>query len=1021
MNKNKFLIVLFCFLPFPMGLFAATNRTVLIENGINSLMTLPRKIITGKVTNSSNGSPLGGVTIKVKGGKARTVTNENGTFSLDVPDDATLEFSHVGFEVFTVGIEGKSTLNVTLKEQITDLSDVVVVAYGSQKKSSYTGAVSVVRSEATEDQSHTSFEESLQGNAAGVFATNGSGQPGSAPSIRIRGVGSILLSAGPLYVVDGIPLISGDVSNGLNSNAIAAINANDIQNLVILKDASATALYGSRGANGVIVVTTKRGKATTQTLLNGRVQTGVDFFSLNGSKARSLSTPQMVEYLREGWANNPTYSGYSFDSVLSLTKIDTTVNNDWFKEILQVGNYTTASLNATGGTDKTSFFVSGNYYAQQGAERSLNYQRIGALANLTHKATKRLTFNTGVSISRQIGNNTLVGSENANPIRAMYTLQSWIKPYNADGSYNTSFNNANNPLGIINNNIRRATSYFLRSFVNAVYKFNNNFSYEVNAGVDFSHAFNLIYRDPRFGNGNIASNGYIENYNSDINNQILTNMIRYNKDFNPRNNLSAFAGYELSRVVNTYSDASGTQLGAAGIYGLSNAAVPNQPDGGVIQSGLVSQFLNAVYSLDSRYYLSGSIRGDEASKFSPLRRNSIFWSIGAGWEITKESFFKVRDINLLKIRGSYGLTGNSQGLSSNDYQGLYTTTSSYNNEAGITFSQLQNDSLTWEKNYPLDLGLDASFFRNRLALTFDWYTRKTDDLIMNAHSPAVNGLTLYPGNYGSMRNRGFEVSVTSVNISPTRPDGFKWTTTAIFSTNQNTILQIDRPSTSNDYRRQVGLDFYQWYLYSYAGVDSSNGQALWYSNTAKTKTTNVYGNAVLTLQGSAMPKFFGGLLNVFTYKNFTLMAQLFYNYGNKIYDLNGPSTNSDGSKGVNSVGNVNVYDFIHRWRNPGDHTDVPAPVIYGSQTGLSTQPSTRFLYDGSYIRLRDVMLSYKLPERVVARTGTSGISVYARANNLFTLVKDKRLPYDPETGIDGTLQQRPPIYRTILLGANIDF
>jgi len=1019
MSKNKAVAFLICFL-LTYLLVTANSNTFFNGNHItNNYFTPPNKIITGKVTNIANGNPLEGVTVKLRGGKLKTSTKADGTFTMNVPEDATLEFSMVGFEVTTAKASSSDLLNIKLKESPTDLSEVVVVAYGSQKKSSYTGAVSVISRDVTDDKSSPSFEESLQGNATGVFASNGSGQPGSAPSIRIRGVGSILASAGPLYVVDGIPIIAGDVSNGLNSNAVAAINPNDIQSLAILKDAAATALYGSRGANGVILVTTKKGKALDKTLLSGRVQTGVDFYTLDDTKARSLSTSQMIQYLRDGWANNPIYASLSFDSTLAQTQIDTTVNTDWFNKILQVGQYQNVLLSATGGSEKTSFYISGNYNQQQGAERSLNYQKIGALANITHKATDKLTFNVGVSVERQIGNNTLVGGENANPIRAMYTLQSWLKPYNADGSYNISFNNANNPLGIINNNIRRATSYFFRGFANAVYKFNNHFSYELNAGIDFSHAFNLIYNDPSLRNVVIASNGYIENYSSDINNQIITHLLRYKKDFNPRSNLETFAGYEFSKVVNTYFDASGTQLGAAGIYGLSNSAVPAQPSGAVISSAIISQFLNAVYTLDNRYYLSGSIRNDESSKFSI--KNAIFWSVGAGWEITKERFFNVRNINQLKIRGSYGLTGNSQGLSANSYQALYTTTSSYNNEAGITFSQLRNDSLSWEKNYPLNLGLDASFFKNRLSLVFDWYTRRTDKLITNSHSPAVNGLTLYPGNYGSMRNRGFEVKVISVNIQPARADGFKWTTEVSFSTNQNTILQIDRPSTTNDYRRKVGVDFYQWYLYTYAGVDSSNGQALWYSDAAKTKKTNNYNNAALALQGSAMPKFFGGILNRFSYKNFSFMVQLFYNYGNKIYDLNGPSTHSDGSKGINSVGNVNVYDFIHRWRKPGDITDVPAPVIYGSQTGLSSQASTRFLYDGSYLRVRDVMLSYKLPAKFVAKTRTSDINVYARASNLLTWAKDKRLPYDPETGIDGTLQQRPPVYRTILLGVNIDF
>ena len=1020
MRKDKYLLILLCFLLSHL-MAAAKSNNICSDKFTANHVAPPNKIVTGKVTNASNGNPLVAVTVKVKGGKGRTSTKEDGTFSLAVPEGATLEFESVGFEPTSIKTDGKEILHVTLKELSADLSDVVVVAYGSQKKSSYTGAVSVVKSEAIDDQPHTSFEESLQGNVTGVFAANSSGQPGSAPSIRIRGVGSIVASSAPLYVVDGIPLISGDISNGLNSNAIAAINPNDIQSLAILKDAAATALYGSRGANGVIVVTTKKGKSLPKTLLSGRMQAGIDFYSLRGSKDRSLTTSQMIQYLREGWANNPTYNGESFDSALAQTNVDTTVNTDWFKQVLQVGRYSNIALNATGGNEKTSFFISGNYYQQDGAQRSLAYQRVGALLNLTHKATERLTLNFGLSVSEQIGNNSAIGSNNENPTRSMYTLQSWLKPYNADGSYNTSFNNANNPVGILNNDLRRATTYFFRGFANAVYKINNNFSYELNAGEDFSHAFNIIYKDPRFGNVNIASNGYIENYDGDINNQILTNILRYKKSFNPRNNLETFAGYERSKITDTYSDESGTQLGASGLYGLSNAAVPNQPTGGTTSIGLVSEFLNAVYSLDNRYFFSGSLRGDQGSTFTPAVRDGYFWSLGAGWEVTKEAFFKVRNVDLLKLRGSYGLTGNSQGLKPNGYQGLYNTTSSYNNQAGISYFQLQNDSLGWEKNYPLDLGLDAAFFRNRVTLTFDWYTRKTDNLIINSHAPAVNGITSYTGNYGAMRNRGFEVQLTTVNISPTGPGGFKWTTVINFSTNQNTILQIDRPSTTNDYRRQVGLDFYQWYLYTYAGVDSSNGKAQWYSNTAKTQKTETYGNAVLAKQGSAMPKFFGGVTNSFSYKNFSLMVLAVYTYGNKIYDLNGPSTNSDASKGFNSVGNVNIYDFEHRWRKPGDITDVPAPVIYGSQTGLGSQPSSRFLYDGSYIRLRDVMLNYKLPDKIVAKTGTSKINLYLRANNLYTLVKDKRLPYDPETGIDGTLQQRPPIYRTILIGADIDF
>ncbi len=1019
MNINKHAFSLF-FLLLQISLLVTVNDATCqsSSNKTGQKAISPKKTISGKVINAANGAPLEGVSVHGKRGKVKTITKADGTFSIEVADEVTsLEFTSVGFETTTVSVNNQSSVSVQLKEQSSDLSEVVVVAYGTQKKETYTGAASTINRQVIEDESRTSFEESLQGNATGVYSSNGSGQPGSAPSIRIRGVGSIGAFAGPLYVIDGIPMVSGDISNGLNSNAMAAVNPNDIASIAVLKDASATALYGSRGANGVILVATKKGKATDKTNLNVRVQTGVNFYSLNGKKYRPLTTLEMLTYLREGWANNPDFASRSFDSALVQAKIDTTVNTNWINEILRVGKYTNLQLNATGGSEKTSFYISGSLSQNNGVEKSLNHQKITAMFNLSHRVSNKFSFNFGLSLAQQIGNNTVIGSINANPIKAMYKLQSWLPIYNTDGSYRTDYYNANNPVGILNNNIRRATTYFVRGFTNGFYKFNNHLSYEVNVGLDFSHAFNLIYQDNRFGNKNVATNGYIENYSGDISNWIVTNILRYKNNFNRYHSLETFAGYETSGITNTYINPSGTELSADG----ASAAVPNQTAQGKVSSGLVSQFLNSVYTYRNRYFISGSIRNDESSKFSPSKQNAIFWSVGAGWEVTKERFFHVNPITSLKIRGSYGATGNSLGLSEYGYQSLYNTTSSYDNQSGITFSQVGNNSLTWEKNYPLNIGLDAAFLKNRLALVFDWYTRKTSDLIINYHAPAVNGVSFYSGNFGSIRNTGFEVKVVSVNIKPIKPDGFKWTTEASFSTNQNTILQIDRLSTSSNYIRKVGVDYYQWYIESYAGVDSANGKALWFSDSAKTKTTNKYAGAIAQQQGSAMPKFFGSVTNIFNYKGFSLFVQLFYNWGNKIYNTNGPGVSSDGSAGFSAIGNINIYNYEHRWRKPGDVTDVPAPVIYGTQTGLSGQSSTRFLYDGSYIRLRDVMISYKLPDRLVAKARLSSVSIYARANNLLTYVKDKRLPYDPETGIDGTLNQRPPIYRTVLVGTNINF
>jgi hypothetical protein len=432
-------------------------------------------------------------------------------------------------------------------------------------------------------------------------------------------------------------------------------------------------------------------------------------------------------------------------------------------------------------------------------------------------------------------------------------------------------------------------------------------------------------------------------------------------------------------------------------------------------------FLNTNYSFADRYFVSASVREDASSRFARNYQSAVFWSVGAGWNLHNENFFRVDWVNEFRIRGSYGYTGN-QGIDNFESQGLYSAGSDYNFSSGLTISQLANDNLTWEKNIPLDFGVDFSLLKGRLSGTFDWYTRTTSNLLVSQSIPSVNGVTSITVNNGAMRNRGIEISLSSVNVSPKSANGFKWVTDLNLTRNRNRITQIDSLFSNNGaYFRRVGMDYYTHFQRGYAGVNPSNGEALWYTGSAKDSTTNVFTTALPRLvYGSALPKFYGGMTNTFSYRNFMLSFQLYVFWGNTIYDEYGYLQKTDANLGFSDQSNgLSRYEYARRWTTPGQVTDVPKPVFLGTQSSAGSYESSRFLYDGSYIRLRDIHFSYTLPKSLLSKAKIASTRFYVRGQNVFTWVKDKRYNTDPEVTIDGVMSQRPPIFRTVLFGVDI--
>ncbi len=977
--------------------------------------------VSGKVLSAKENLPLENVSVRPGGTRQGTSTKADGSFKIEIQKGQSLEFSSVNMLTKTIkGIDNStSSLMVILEESDNNLSEVMVVAYGTQKRSSITGAAATVKPAVLENAPSTSIQESLQGNVAGLQSQNGSGQPGSVPNVRIRGIGSINAGAAPLYVIDGIPVVSGDISGG-NSNTIAGLNPNDIQSLTVLKDASATSLYGSRAANGVILITTKNGKPG-KAKINITVQQGMINNTLRDEQ-KTLNTDEYIQYFKEGWINagrNPA----AYDSALVANGVSRSVNTDWFDVVMRQGKFSQYNLSASGGNDKSTFYMSGSYYKAEAPIKGVDYDRATYRVNASAELTNRWTIKGGFSGNFQRNTDFPGGSFFANPTRAMYRLAPWLPVYKSDGvSWELGYNSGYNPAAVIATTKRIAKTYNIGANASTKYQLLKGLTYEGSFALDFNHAYRTIYNDPRVGNAFVAVGGSIQNFSQDIVNWISTNILRYKSEFGRGHEIEAFGGYEaqsrsdvdMTVVVNGIAPGTSTPAGGSQIETATGTGTMNT---------IVSKFINANYGYVDRYFLTGSVRQDASSRFAKNYQSEIFWSVGFGWNISNEPFMKSKWISEMKLRGSYGYTGN-QGIDNFVSQGLYTAGSDYNQTSGITLNQLANDNLTWEKNIPLDFGVDFSLFKGRVSGNVDWYSRVSSELLISQSIPSVNGVTSITVNNGAMKNSGVEVALSTVNVAPKKQKGFKWVTDFNFTTNRNVITDIDSLfSTSGDYYRQVGFDYYTHYQRAYAGVNPANGEALWYTNDRKDSTTNVFTTALPRMaMGSALPKFFGGITNNFTYGDFKLSFQLYVFWGNQIYDSYGYLQKSDANLGFTDQSNgLSKYEYRRRWTRPGDITDVPKPVFLGTQSSAGSYESSRFIYDGSYIRLRDVSLTYTVPKQYLAKSKISSMRVYARGQNLFTYVKDKRFNTDPETDISGTLSQNPPVFGTILFGLDITF
>ncbi len=829
-----------------------------------------QQTVTGTVLDENN-VPLPGVNITVEGTSRGTQTDFDGKYEISVEKGEILRFSSVGFKDQAIQIGDESTVNVVLKEG-SALDEVLVVAYGKQSKASFTGAAVDVDLSKIDDSPLASFQESLQGNVAGLQMSTESGQPGATPNIRIRGIGSINASSAPLYVVDGIPVVSDNITRvATSSNTIAGINPKDIDNITVLKDASATSIYGSRGANGVILITTKQGKAG-KTTFDISAQHGFSKMIWR-DQYKPLNTPQHLELLIESRVNAGDTQQEAEDYIYS--RVDRTINTDWRDVITRTGKFDQYNISASGGSDKTQFYSSLGFYRQQGVVIGIGTRKFNGRLNLNHQATDRLKIDVGIAANYQKLHTNNDAGNAANPVRALAREVSWEPVFNEDGSYNTDILLTYNPVGLVNENIRNTRIYGIKANLGLTYDILDNLSFQTKGNIDFNLVDEFRFDNPNFGLGR-NDGGRGRDYDNKVVNYNITNLLKYDFTLGEDHNLDFTLGQEAQRIKRNSVYAYVANYGAPGLTTLANASEYLDASSERTGSSLSSYFLNASYSFRDKYYFNVTGRRDGSSRFGSDVRYANFGSIGVAWNIAKEDFMENVDaIKELKVRSSYGINGNQE-IGDFASRGLYATGADYDGEPGYTYSQQSNPRLTWEKNKPFNVGFDFNW-NNRIRGTIEYYTRKTSDLLFNVPISATNGLTDFLANVGAMKNSGWEFALSSINFD--NPNGFNWTTDFNITTNKNKITRLEGETiVDGQFIREVGDDFYTFYLPGYAGADPENGDALWFTDETETATTNKYSEAEPYKQGSALPDFYAGLTNTFSYKNLSLSFLLYLNY-----------------------------------------------------------------------------------------------------------------------------------------------
>jgi TonB-linked SusC/RagA family outer membrane protein len=979
-----------------------------------------QKTISGKVTDDKS-NPLANVSVLVKGTNTGTVSKVDGTYTLTVPATAkVLVFSSVDMVPEEVTIGSQTMINISLKSAEKTMSEVVVVGYGTQKRGESTSAITKVSGDKVANVPLTSVDQILQGKAAGVQSVTFSGQPGANQQIRIRGVGSYSASSQPLFVIDGIQINSGDLSRETTtSNVLASLNPDDIESISVLKDAAATSIYGARGSNGVILINTKRGKAG-KTQFKATAEVGQNFHGDIPSMGMPLRSMDWLTLFKESIIN----AGYT-QAVADATAAsygDGTVDIDWLSLVTRKGTQQQYNVSASGGDQRTRFYISGGYFKQEANVIGSDLKRYSAVINLDHQATSKLSFAFSLQPTF-IRQNTPLSNSSAfsNPVMEFSFLRPLQNPYNADGTLNIGtatkdFGSLYNPLYIVGNDIHSLNDFTANTKAEAKYNILDNLSFTTRLGLQYINFEEYYYNNPFHGDGK-AANGRGYAYNTRYFLYDWTNQLDYhvnltrNKDLN----LNATVGYESISSKGYFVSAQSQNFPTSTLTYAVVASSPTIGNNSASDYTFASEFGRATLNYKGKYILQGSFRRDGSSRFSPTNAYGNFPAGSFAWNVSKEEFMSnMKFISDLKLRISYGSSGNAE-IGNYSWRQTLGYGLNYNNQPGGGFNNIGSADLQWEASKQTNAGIDVSFLQNRIGLTVDYYKRKIDQLIFPVPTSQTTGFTTVNKNLGAMQNSGLEITI---NATPVATRDFTWDISFNLTYNKNKMLTLPPGQfqvTNGSFVIRTGHDFYTFYLRDWAGVNPANGDPLWYTDSTKTATTSNYNAALrVATDKTATPKFFGGFSNTFTYKAFNVTADFYYNYGNYVQDGWAAYFYDE----INPSYGKYTYN-LQRWQKPGDVTNVPK-LVYGA-TNFSSSGSTRFLFRGDFIRLRNISFGYTAPSALTQKLHLTSVNFYVRGTNLWTKVYDKNIPFDPEQNINSQSNLNVFYNKAVTVGLSIGF
>ena len=1037
-NKKSLKLNSVSFDKFITELFDGKAEYMEAEGGIITLRKISPKNSSGSklhvkgIVVDENGEPVIGANVFEKGTSNIVGTGLDGEFALQVSNpEAILQISFIGFKTKDIDITKGVPQRIVLVSDTQFIDEVVVTSYGTFKKSAYAGSASNVKSNAIKDVPAISFKEMLQGNAAGVQFSSPSGQPGASSEINIRGMGSFNASNQPLYVIDGVPVRSGSI-NSLESDAsldvMSTINSSDIESMTIIKDAAAASLYGSRAANGVILITTKRGKSGAPKV-SLKADWGFSDFAMeyrpvmNGEQRREyIYNALKAGAIRDGESEKDAIA-YANEEIEYYAPVPWCGYIDWDDILFKRGNHQSYEASVSGGTDKFNYYSSIAYMKQEGISMNSGLERLSGRLNVDYQVNDKIKLGANILFATV---NQDVYSEGTSYTSPFYASRNCVVPsdaiYNEDGSWNREFirNSDRNPLLAATYDYQKEA--VTRAF-NTVYgeseiiknlKLKSTFSYDFNItkGRDWS--------DPRTSNGDDINGGMQKVYD-EYKKMVWATQLNYKFDIAQDHHFDILAGYEIDDLYSDYLYGYASNFATPEKQAIGNGMTIESISGSDTRSRMVSYVSRFNYDYKNKYYIGASFRADASSRLHRDNRWGSFWSVSGAWRIIDENFMQnaKKWLTDLKLRVSYGVNGT---LPSDyyGYMGLTSLTDGFLGQPGMLLSQIANKDLQWETNYNFNLGLDFSLF-NSVSATVEYYTRNTKNLLMDSPISMTTGFSSYLMNVGQVKNQGVELEINSVNFNKEK---FKWNTSFNISHNKNEIVKLNGQQTeiiSGTQIRKIGHPYRTFYVMEFAGIDPQTGLPQFYTNE-KDKDGNYIKDITddpsdanrIASSKRADPVVVGGLTNTFKYRWFDLSFMIGYQFGGNAYDIWWQKTEHGGD---DLEANIPIY-YLNSWKQPGDITKYEH-FIESPDNPMSDYITSRSIHSTDYIKLKNITFGFTLPESWTKKMGISNIRLYASASNLLTWAAYDY--YDPEAVRAGSSIWGTPPLKTVTFGFNINF